>query len=90
MAAIDTADGELDEAFSPLSVTLRLEDDIDVSRGDMIVRAGAAPEPRSASSRPTVCWMSERPLTPGARLRLKHADAAPSPPRSTRSTAAST
>ena len=35
---IDTADGPVDEAFPPMSVTLRLEDDIDISRGDMICR----------------------------------------------------
>ena len=43
IAAIDTFDGELDEAYPPLSVTLRLEDDIDVSRGDMIVSLDAQP-----------------------------------------------
>jgi sulfate adenylyltransferase subunit 1 (EFTu-like GTPase family) len=71
VAAVETADGELDEAFPPLSVTLRLEDDVDVSRGDMIVGRGDAPEP-TRSLDATVCWMSERPLTPGARLKLKH------------------
>ena len=40
---IDTFDGELEEAFPPLSVTLRLEDDVDVSRGDMICRPGNRP-----------------------------------------------
>jgi bifunctional enzyme CysN/CysC len=38
IAAIDTFDGEVDEAYPPLSVTVRLEDDVDVSRGDMICR----------------------------------------------------
>jgi sulfate adenylyltransferase subunit 1 (EFTu-like GTPase family) len=71
VAAVETADGELDEAFPPLSVTLRLEDDVDVSRGDMIAGAGDAPE-AVRSLEATVCWMSERPLTPGARLKLKH------------------
>ncbi len=71
VAAVETADGELEEAFPPLSVTLRLEDDVDVSRGDMIVDDGSAPEPvRSLEA--TVCWMSERPLTPHTRLKLKH------------------
>ncbi|HYP47415.1 MAG TPA: GTP-binding protein [Thermoleophilaceae bacterium] len=68
--AIDTADGELDEAFPPMSVTLRLEDDLDVSRGDMIVAAGEQlPESRELEA--TLCWMHERPLTAGARYRLK-------------------
>jgi sulfate adenylyltransferase large subunit len=71
VAAIDTADGELDEAFPPLSVTLRLEDDVDVSRGDMIVGVDDAPEPvRELEA--TLCWLGDRPLTGGARYRLKH------------------
>jgi sulfate adenylyltransferase subunit 1 (EFTu-like GTPase family) len=69
--AVETEDGPLEEAFPPLSVTLRLEDEVDVSRGDMIVAADSAPEPvRTLEA--TVCWMSERPLTRGARLKLKH------------------
>jgi bifunctional enzyme CysN/CysC len=71
IAAIDTFDGELDEAYPPLSVTVRLEDDIDVSRGDMICR----PENRPTEAREIdamVCWMSERPLSPSARYRIKH------------------
>ena len=71
VATIDTADGELEEAFPPLSVTLHLEDDLDVSRGDMLVAAERAPEPvRELEA--TVCWMHERPLQAGARYRLKH------------------
>jgi bifunctional enzyme CysN/CysC len=69
--AVETEDGPLDEAFPPLSVTLRLEDELDVSRGDMIVDAGSAPEP-ARTLEATVCWMSERPLTPGGRFKLKH------------------
>jgi bifunctional enzyme CysN/CysC len=68
---IDTFDGELDEAYPPLSVTLRLEDDIDVSRGDMICR----PENQPAETRELeamVCWMDERPLSPASRYRIKH------------------
>ncbi len=45
VAAIDTQDGELDEAFPPLSVSLRLEDDVDVSRGDLITLAGRGADP---------------------------------------------
>jgi bifunctional enzyme CysN/CysC len=71
IAAIDTFEGELEEAYPPLSVTVRLEDDIDVSRGDMICR----PENRPTEAREIeamVCWMSERPLSPSARYRIKH------------------
>jgi bifunctional enzyme CysN/CysC len=71
VAAIDTEEGELEEAFPPLSVTLRLEDDVDVSRGDMLVSAEDGPvELREAEA--TVCWMSDRPLRAGARYKLKH------------------
>jgi bifunctional enzyme CysN/CysC len=71
VTTIDTADGELDEAFPPLSVTLRLEDDLDVSRGDMLVNGDDRPvELREGEA--TVCWMSERPLRAGDRYRLKH------------------
>jgi bifunctional enzyme CysN/CysC len=71
IAAIDTYDGELEEAYPPLSVTLRLEDDLDVSRGDMICR----PQNRPVEARDIdamVCWMSERPLSPSGRYRIKH------------------
>jgi bifunctional enzyme CysN/CysC len=71
IAGIDTYDGELDEAYPPLSVTLRLEDDIDVSRGDMICR----PQNRPVEARDIeamVCWMSERPLSASGRYRIKH------------------
>jgi bifunctional enzyme CysN/CysC len=71
IAAIDTFDGELEEAYPPLSVTVRLEDDIDVSRGDMICRPHNRPsEAREIEA--MVCWMSERPLSPAGRYRIKH------------------
>ncbi len=71
IAGIDTYDGKLDEAYPPLSVTLRLEDDIDVSRGDMICRPANRPkEARDIDA--MVCWMSERPLSPTGRYRIKH------------------
>jgi bifunctional enzyme CysN/CysC len=71
IAGIDTYDSELDEAYPPLSVTLRLEDDIDVSRGDMICRPSNRPkEARDIDA--MVCWMSERPLSPAGRYRIKH------------------
>jgi bifunctional enzyme CysN/CysC len=71
VAAIVTKDGELGEAFPPLSVALRLEDGLRVSRGDMIAAAGLEPvEARSLEA--TVCWMHERPLAAGDRFLLKH------------------
>jgi bifunctional enzyme CysN/CysC len=71
IAGIDTFDGELDEAYPPLSVTLRLEDEIDVSRGDMICRPANRPK-EARDIEAMVCWMSERPLSPGGRYRIKH------------------
>jgi bifunctional enzyme CysN/CysC len=71
IAAIDTFEGGLDEAYPPLSVTIRLEDDVDVSRGDMICRAHNQPrEARQIDA--MVCWMSERPLSKAGRYRIKH------------------
>jgi bifunctional enzyme CysN/CysC len=71
VAGIETYDGPLEEAFPPLSVTLRLEDDLDVSRGDMICRPQNRPiEAREVEA--MVCWMSERPLQPSGRYRIKH------------------
>jgi bifunctional enzyme CysN/CysC len=71
IAGIDTYEGPLEEAFPPLSVALRLEDDIDVSRGDMICRPHNRPiETRDVEA--MVCWMSERPLQPAGRYRIKH------------------
>jgi bifunctional enzyme CysN/CysC len=72
IAAIDTLDGELDEAFPPMSVTLRLEDELDVSRGDVIVAPAGAPAP-SRLVEADVCWMSEAPLRARGRYLLKHA-----------------
>ncbi len=71
IAAIDTFDGELEEAVAPLSVTLRLEDELDVSRGELICHPGAAPQV-GRELEADVCWMGEAPLRPGARYAIKH------------------
>ncbi|WP_432897216.1 sulfate adenylyltransferase subunit 1 [Micromonospora matsumotoense] len=72
IASIDTADGPLDEAFPPMSVTVRLADEIDVSRGDMICRPHNAPAV-SQDIEAMVCWMDEtRPLEVGGRYVVKH------------------
>lgn len=71
IAAIDTLDGEVEAAYPPMSVTLRLEDDVDVSRGDMISHPGEAPhELRHVEA--DICWMSDQPLVPRGRYLLKH------------------
>jgi bifunctional enzyme CysN/CysC len=71
VAGIDTEDGAVDEAFPPMAVTVRLEDDLDVSRGDMICRPHNAPVP-SQDIDAMVCWMAEAPLVPGRQLAIKH------------------
>ncbi|MEL7221873.1 MAG: sulfate adenylyltransferase subunit CysN [Bacteroidota bacterium] len=65
---IDTFDGEVEEAFPPLSVTLLLEDEIDISRGDMIVRQNNVPE-STQDIELMVCWFNDKPL----QLRGKYA-----------------
>ena len=68
--AVDGADGELEQAFPPMSVTVRLEDDIDVSRGDLIADPESAPEPvRELTA--DVCWMSRRAAGPARALRAQ-------------------
>ncbi len=69
--AIDSYEGELDVAFPTMSVTLRLEDDIDISRGDMIVDAEEAPTV-AREFEAMVCWMSEQPMRPGGRYVIHH------------------
>ncbi len=71
VSEIDLFDKELDEAFPPMSVTIRLEDDVDVSRGDMICRPQNAPKP-SQDIDAMICWMSPTPLKPRQKLAIKH------------------
>jgi bifunctional enzyme CysN/CysC/sulfate adenylyltransferase subunit 1 len=66
-----TYDGPLAEAFCPQSVTLCLKDDIDISRGDMIVGLDELPG-SSAELHARICWMHQRPLSAGKKLFLKH------------------
>jgi len=69
--AIDTLNGELDMAFAPQSVTLRLDDEIDTSRGDMIVAVDNVPAMEQEFDA-MVCWMNERPMIPGGKYTIKH------------------
>ena len=72
ISSIDTADGPIDEAYAPMSVTLRLADEIDVSRGDMIARRKNQPH-AGQDIEAMVCWMSESTwLREGAKLAIKH------------------
>ncbi len=69
--AIDTYDGELDEAFASQSVTIRLEDEIDISRGDMIVKPGNLPRVTRRFDAHLV-WMHEKPLDTEKAYLVKH------------------
>ena len=72
VASIDTFDGEVEEAFSPMAVTVRLEDDIDVSRGDMICRPHNQPTVTQDVDA-MVCWMTaDSKLEKGTKLAIKH------------------
>lgn len=70
--SIDTADGPVDEAYAPMAVTVTLEDDIDISRGDMICRPHNQPTV-SQDIDAMVCWMADSSkLRPGQKLAIKH------------------
>jgi sulfate adenylyltransferase subunit 1 (EFTu-like GTPase family) len=71
VAAVETADGALDVAVPGLSVTIRLADDLDVSRGDLLADPEQAPTVARGLDA-TVCWMAEQPLEPRTRLAIKH------------------
>jgi sulfate adenylyltransferase subunit 1 (EFTu-like GTPase family) len=65
VSRIVTFDGDLDEAFAPLSVTLELEDELDIARGDTLAHASAAPH-LARRLVANVVWMNEHPLAAGA------------------------
>ncbi len=69
--AIETYDGPVEQAFPPMSVIVRLADDLDISRGDMLCRAHNKPNIGQDLSA-MVCWMSEKPLEEGMKLSVKH------------------
>ncbi|MBM3678012.1 MAG: sulfate adenylyltransferase [Actinobacteria bacterium] len=71
VAAVETLDGPLEAAVPGMSVVLRIEDQIDIGRGDMLVDPAEPPiAARTVAAR--VCWMSETPVQVGARLAVKH------------------
>jgi sulfate adenylyltransferase subunit 1 len=69
--SIDTFDGEVDQAFAPMSVTITLNDEIDISRGDMIVRENNVPI-SSQDVDLMVCWMNETALRPNGKYIIRH------------------
>ncbi|PWK20575.1 sulfate adenylyltransferase subunit CysN [Xanthomarina spongicola] len=68
---IDTLKGELEEAYAPMSVSITLEDDIDISRGDMIVRSNNKPEALQ-DIEVMLCWLNNNPAKPRAKYTIKH------------------
>ncbi len=69
--SIDTINGPISEAFAPQSITMTLEDDIDISRGDMIVRKNNSPKPKQDIDL-MVCWLSDTPLQLRGKYAIKH------------------
>jgi sulfate adenylyltransferase subunit 1 len=68
---IDTLEGELEEAHAPMSVSITLENDIDISRGDMIVKTNNKPEPRQEFDA-MLCWLNNSPARPRAKYTILH------------------
>ena len=71
VSSVETADAPLDLAIPGQSITMRLADDVDVSRGDMLADPEQAPTV-ARELEATVCWMAEKPLEPRAKLAIKH------------------
>ncbi len=69
--SIDTLDKELDEAYAPMSVSITLEDNIDISRGDMIVRSKNTPE-ASQDIEVMLCWLHDNSARPRAKYTIRH------------------
>ena len=69
--SIETMNGPVEKAFPPMSVTMTLEDEIDISRGDMIVKVNNQPKQEQEMD-VMVCWMSETPMQLGGKYALKH------------------
>jgi sulfate adenylyltransferase large subunit len=74
IAAIDRYGEPIDLGYAPMSVTVRLTDDVDVARGDIVASALRPPQV-AREIRARLCWMDERPLVVGARLLVRHTTA---------------
>ena len=71
IAGIDGPDGPMEEAFAPMSISIRLEDDIDISRGDMIVRSNNQPV-ATQDLEVMLCWLNNSPAKPRAKYTILH------------------
>lgn len=72
--SIDTFDGSVEEAFAPMSVTITLEDDIDISRGDMIVRSNNRPD-QVQDIDVMLCWLNNKGPQPRSKYTIRHTTA---------------
>jgi sulfate adenylyltransferase subunit 1 len=73
IVAIDEAENTIDEAFTPQSVVLRLADNIDISRGDLIVKQNDIQPEVSSNVSLLVCWLNHKPLRLGGKYIIRHA-----------------
>jgi len=71
IASIDTFDGEVEQAFAPMAVTIRLEDELDISRGDMLVRENNVPD-IGQDIELMICWLNEKKMTINGKYGIKH------------------
>jgi bifunctional enzyme CysN/CysC len=71
VAGVDVYGGAIEEAFNPMSVSVRLADEIDISRGDMLARPNNLPTVTQDVDA-MVCWFSDQPLREGATYLVKH------------------
>ncbi|MFL5730538.1 MAG: sulfate adenylyltransferase subunit CysN [Cytophagaceae bacterium] len=69
--SIETIDGALEEAYPPMSVTITLEDNIDISRGDMIVKPNNQPKV-GQDIELMICWLNDKKLQPGGKYTIRH------------------
>jgi len=69
--SIDVFNGHLEEAFAPQSLTLTLEDDIDISRGDLIIKDNGLPK-SGQDIEMMICWFHEKPMMLGGKYAMKH------------------
>lgn len=69
--SIVTYEGDIQEAFAPMAVTFTLEDEIDISRGDMIIGKQLTEPTVSDKFRATIVWMTEKAMTPGRQYAIK-------------------
>src|SRR5665647_3799154 len=73
IVAIDEGNQSLEEAFTPQSVSIRLADNVDISRGDIIVKSDEHKPTVSANVSVMVCWLNHRPLNVGGKYIIRHA-----------------